>query len=53
MLSRVPADPQLAAPTSTSGAAVLTCSFLITMPDFSSFLMKNDVRDEVFDEVMS
>jgi hypothetical protein len=49
---RVPADPQLAAPTSTSGGAVLTCSFLITMPDFSSFPMKYAVHDEVFDEVI-
>jgi hypothetical protein len=35
------------------GAVLLICSFLITMPDLSSSLMKYAVNDEVFDEVMT
>jgi len=32
---------------------LLICSFLITMPDLSSFLMKYGHIDEVSDEVMT
>jgi len=34
-------------------AVLLICSFLITMPDLSSFLMKYGHIDEVSDEVMT
>jgi hypothetical protein len=34
-------------------AVLLICSFLITMPDLSSFLMKYRAYDEVSDEVMT